>query len=91
MGADCDGAFCGVAADGLLLLAAGALLVCGGDGNCDGGGGATGNEATDGCTTRLLTTVRTPAIWAASPLAMVRAASLLTVPLKVTTPLATEA
>ena len=44
-----------------------------------------------GCTTRLLTTVLTPATWATSPLAMVRALSLVTLPLRVTMPLWTLA
>jgi hypothetical protein len=47
--------------------------------------------AEGGWTTKLLTTVLTPVAWAASSLATVRAASELTLPFKVTTPLATVA
>jgi hypothetical protein len=63
----------------------------------DAGGGAVlaagGGAATAGadCTTRLSTTVLTPAIWVTSLVAMSRAVSLVTVPFKVTTPAAAEA
>jgi hypothetical protein len=58
-------------------------------------GGATGvvagTTAAGGCTTKLSTTVLTPAIWATSPVAMLRAVSLVTLPFRVTTPALTEA
>src|ERR1039458_1505983 len=81
-GAGCGGVYCGVAADGFFALSgrigAGCAMV-------------VVTPGCGGCTTRLSTTVRTPAIRAASPLASVRAASLMTVPFRVTTPSATEA
>ncbi len=49
--------------------------------------GVEGVDATlAGETVRLLTTVRTPATWAASLAARARAASLLTLPVRVATP-----
>ena len=39
-----------------------------------------------GCTTMLSMTVLTPAIWATSPVAMLRTVSVVTLPLSVTTP-----
>jgi hypothetical protein len=57
------------------------------------GGGTNGFAMTPGVgsTTKLLMTVLTPATWATSPLAMVRAVSLVTLPSRVTTPPATVA
>jgi len=57
------------------------------------GGGATTVAAAGGagCTSKLLTTVLTPGSWPTSPLAMVRTVSLVTVPVRVTTPPLTEA
>jgi hypothetical protein len=58
-----------------------------------GSGAGAGAAATGGggaCTVRLLTTVRIPATCAASDAASWRAASLLTVPLRVATPFWTE-
>src|ERR1039458_3337730 len=60
---------------------------------CPGRGFCGGATFTLGCgsTTRLSTTVLTPGTWATSPLAMVRAVSLVTLPARVTTPPATDA
>src|SRR5215469_9788099 len=55
-----------------------------------GGGVATAAAGAGACTVRLLTTVLIPGTWAASEAARERAASLLTVPLRVATPFWTE-
>src|ERR1035441_3043887 len=80
-GAGCGGVYCGVAADGFFALSGRIGAGC---------AMAVVTPGCGGCTTRLLTTVFTPSTWATSPLAMVRAESLVTVPLRVTIPLATE-
>jgi hypothetical protein len=54
-------------------------------------GGLKAAVAGEACTVRLSITVLTPAIWATSPVAMVRAVSLVTLPFSVTTPADTEA
>src|SRR5216684_4229606 len=64
----------------------------GGGGSCLGGGGgaAAVTAGAGACTVRLLTTVLTPGTCAASAAARERAASLLTVPLRVATCFWTE-
>src|ERR1035437_1207401 len=90
MGGGCGGAYCGIDAEGLLPFSGRIGTDCAYTGAAAGGA----NEAIDGagaCTTRLLTTVFIPATWAASPLAIERAESLVTLPLRVTMPFATDA
>jgi hypothetical protein len=93
MGADSGAGGGGAAATIALGLLAFAEDTCveGGAVLTVAAGGLTAAEAGAACIVRLSITVLTPAIWATSAVAMVRAVSLVTLPFSVTTPEETEA